>query len=95
MYTLEATVLEHDGGCCDHDAWGKLMICLIFNNLANVYHELCEYNASHYLFSRIKEAVSNDIAIGDFALSFLTEEEWVEMQLNCVYSQIPSAAATA
>lgn len=92
VYTLAGTVLEH--GCCD-DEWGKFIICLIFNNLANLYYELCDYDASHYLFSRIKQSVSNDVAINDFATSFLTEDEWIEVQLNCVYSQIPSAAASA
>jgi hypothetical protein len=92
VYTLAGTVLEQ--GCCNDD-WGKFMMCLIFNNLANLYYELCDYDASHYLFSRIKQSVSNDVAINDFATSFLTEDEWMEVQLNCVYSQIPSAASSA
>ena len=92
VFTLAATILEQR--CCDDD-WGKFMLCLIFNNLANLYYELCDYHASHRLFSQIKPMVSNDVALNVFALNFLSEDEWIEVQLNCIYSQIPSAAATA
>jgi hypothetical protein len=92
IYTLAASVLEHGG--CDNDC-SKLMMILILNNLANLHYELCDYEISHYLFNCIKQFLSSDAAAGDFATSFLNEEEWTELQLNCVYSHIPPAASTA
>jgi hypothetical protein len=92
VYRLAASILELGG--CESD-WGKFIMILILNNLANLHYELCDYDVSHYLFSCIKQSVSHDVDINSFAMSFLSEDEWIEMQLNCVYSQIPSAAATA
>ena len=92
VYTLALSILEH--ASCDDDC-SKLMMILITNNLAILHFEQCDYEKSHYFFNCMKQLVTSGVAVSDFATSLLTEEEWGELQLNCMFSRIPTAASTA
>jgi hypothetical protein len=74
---------------------GKALTCFIFNNLASLHGNICEYDTCEYCFKCINDSFCNDAYVDLYTMGLLDEEEWVEIKLNCIYGQFPSAAQAA
>ena len=74
---------------------GRALTCFILNNLASLHSDICEYETCGYCLKCIKDSFWSDANLDLFSMGFLDEEEWVEIKLNCIYGQLPSAAQAA
>jgi hypothetical protein len=92
MYNLAAKMAES----IQNDQWiGRIILCFTLNNLANLHSDLCDYKTCTTILKCIQSSVWDDVDIDGYAMGFIDENEWIEMKLNYIYSQIPSAAQAA
>jgi hypothetical protein len=92
MYNLAAKMAD---SIVNDQYMGRVIMCFILNNLANLHCEMCDFGTCKYILKCIQDSVWNDTCVDVYAMGFIDENEWIEMKLNYIYSQIPSAAQAA
>lgn len=72
----------------------SLLQCLVFNNLAHLHHENCEYNPCYWCMQCLFK-ISGLTDCLDNNCDFLLTVEAEEIKLNSIYMQEPTVACTA
>lgn len=90
-YELALRILQRAGS----QEFGKFLTCLSLNNLANIESDLCNFERSERCLEHLRILLDNDPYIQEFALDFMDNVEWSNLELNVVCSQCAWSAQAA
>jgi hypothetical protein len=75
--------------------FGKFLMCLALNNLANIHYDLCDFAMTKTCLDRLRDLIGNDPLIRVFASVFMDDREWSDLKLNIMSSRFSVTAQAA